>query len=62
VAYRTALKARGAAARRRVREAAAPARAAPDPLAEMTVGEAQGIVDQELARLPEQLTAQSRVL
>jgi RNA polymerase sigma factor (sigma-70 family) len=57
VAYRTALKARGSAARLRAREAAAPARQAADPLAEMSVGEAQGIVDEELARLPEKFRA-----
>jgi DNA-directed RNA polymerase specialized sigma24 family protein len=53
VAYRTALKARTAAARRGAREARAPVRDAGDPLAEMTVREAQGLVDEELARLPE---------
>src|SRR5262245_37175410 len=42
VAYRTALKARTAQARRRTREAAAPVRPPADPLAEMTVAEAQG--------------------
>jgi hypothetical protein len=53
VAYRTALKARTAAARRGAHEARAPVREAGDPLAEMTVREAQGLVDEELARLPE---------
>jgi RNA polymerase sigma factor (sigma-70 family) len=53
VAYRTALKARCSAARRRAHEAAAPVRVPPEPLTEMTVSEAQRVVDQELARLPE---------
>jgi RNA polymerase sigma factor (sigma-70 family) len=57
VAYRTALKARCSAARRRAREAAAPARVAADPLTELTVAEAQGIVDRELASLPEKYRA-----
>jgi RNA polymerase sigma factor (sigma-70 family) len=57
VAYRTALKARSAAARRRDREAAAPVRAPGEPLAEMTVTEAQAIVDEELARLPDKFRA-----
>src|SRR5215831_8510163 len=49
VAYRTALKARTAAARRSRQEAAAPVRGVAEPLAELTVHEAQTIVDQELA-------------
>jgi RNA polymerase sigma factor (sigma-70 family) len=53
VAYRTALKARCSATRRRAHEAAAPVRLPTEPLTEMTVAEAQGIVDQELAALPE---------
>src|SRR5262249_37338659 len=57
VAYRTALKARTAAARRRAREARAPVRTVGDPLAEMTVLEAQGMVDEELARLPDKYRA-----
>ena len=57
VAYRTALKARTAAARRSAREARAPVRTVGDPLAEMTVLEAQGVVDEELARLPDKYRA-----
>jgi RNA polymerase sigma factor (sigma-70 family) len=57
VAYRTALKARTAAARRCRREAAAPVRSVAEPLAELTVHEAQTIVDQELARLPDKYRA-----
>ncbi|MBA4067130.1 MAG: hypothetical protein C0501_26175 [Isosphaera sp.] len=57
VAYRTALKARTAAARRSRREAAAPVREPAGPLAELTVHEAQAIVDQELARLPDKFRA-----
>src|SRR6516225_11420136 len=58
VAYRTALKARTAAAARRSRqEAAAPVRDVAGPLAELTVHEAQTIVDQELARLPDKYRA-----
>jgi RNA polymerase sigma factor (sigma-70 family) len=57
VAYRTALKARTAAARRCRREAAAPVRSVSEPLAELTVHEAQTIVDQELARLPDKYRA-----
>ena len=53
VAYRTALKARTAAARRSRQEAAAPLRSVAEPLAELTVHEAQTIVEQELARLPD---------
>jgi RNA polymerase sigma factor (sigma-70 family) len=57
VAHRTALKARRAAVRRRAHEAAAPVRTPAEPLAEMTVAEAQGIVDQELAGLPDKFRA-----
>src|SRR5215472_13063456 len=57
VAYRTALKARTAAARRARQEAAAPVRDVAEPLAELTVHEAQTIVDQELARLPDKYRA-----
>src|SRR5262249_17335606 len=46
VAYRTALKARTAAARRARQEAAAPVRRVAEPLAELTVHEAQTLVDQ----------------
>jgi RNA polymerase sigma factor (sigma-70 family) len=57
VAYRTALKAREAAARRSRREAAAPVRSVAEPVAELTVHEEQTIVDQELARLPDKYRA-----
>jgi RNA polymerase sigma factor (sigma-70 family) len=56
VAYRTAQKARIGIARRRRHEGAAvviETRAAGDPLAQMTVREAQEILDQELVRLPD---------
>jgi RNA polymerase sigma factor (sigma-70 family) len=53
VAHRLALKARGAARRWRERETHPAERAAADPLAELTVREAQAVLDQELARLPE---------
>jgi RNA polymerase sigma factor (sigma-70 family) len=52
VATRTAAKARTARARQEVRERAA-ALTSTDPLAELTVREAQGIIDEELARLPQ---------
>jgi RNA polymerase sigma factor (sigma-70 family) len=48
---------RRSAARRRTHEAAVPVRVSTDPLTEMTVREAQGIVDQELAGLPEKFRA-----
>jgi RNA polymerase sigma factor (sigma-70 family) len=58
VAYRLALKARGQAARRRSRDLRAAARCpGQDPLAEVTVREAQAMVDEELARLPGKLRA-----
>src|SRR5262249_51581110 len=53
VASRLALKARAAARRRETRERHAPAPAAPDPLHELSVREAQAVLDQELAALPE---------
>jgi RNA polymerase sigma factor (sigma-70 family) len=53
VAYRTALKARSSAVRRRAHEAAAPVRTTREPLTELTIAEAQSVVDQELAGLPE---------
>jgi RNA polymerase sigma factor (sigma-70 family) len=57
VAYRQANNLRAARARRAVREArAAPPRAA-DPLDEITVREAQELLDAELSRLPERLRA-----
>jgi RNA polymerase sigma factor (sigma-70 family) len=55
VAYRLARAARRVAARRRVREAGCVARPAADPLAELSVREAQAVVDAELMRLPERL-------
>src|SRR5262249_57094547 len=39
------------------REGHAPVRAVGDPLAEMTVREAQGVVEEELARLPDRYRA-----
>jgi RNA polymerase sigma factor (sigma-70 family) len=56
VALRLACKARLRAARRAARAQAAPPRPAPssDPLAEMTGRELVHVVDEELARLPEQ--------
>jgi RNA polymerase sigma factor (sigma-70 family) len=57
VAYRISLRARDAAARRRANEALAGGRVAPDPLAEVTLREAQAILDAELAGLPEHLRA-----
>jgi RNA polymerase sigma factor (sigma-70 family) len=57
VAYRTALKARCTAARRRAHETAAPVRVASDPLSEMTIAEVQGVVDQEIADLPDKFRA-----
>jgi RNA polymerase sigma factor (sigma-70 family) len=53
VAYRTAQKARIGAARRRKREGSAPGAEVADPLAQITVREAQAVLDQELARLPD---------
>lgn len=51
VACRTAARARVDAARRRSREAAAPTRVAPDPLAEITGRELVAALDQEVLRL-----------
>src|SRR5262245_4269653 len=57
-AYRLALKTREKAARRASCERQArPPAAAPDPLAKITVREAQAAVDEELARLPERYRA-----
>jgi RNA polymerase sigma factor (sigma-70 family) len=57
VAHRIALRARDAAARRHANEARAGTRATPDPLAEVTLREAQAVFDAELARLPDRLRA-----
>jgi RNA polymerase sigma factor (sigma-70 family) len=57
VALRQALKARSAATRRRTREAGAVARPPAEPVAELTLREAQRILDAELSRLPEKLRA-----
>src|SRR5262249_7769430 len=57
VAYRTALKARTAAARRSRQEAAAPGPRVAGPLAGLTVHDAQPLVDRELARLPDKYRA-----
>ncbi len=53
VCTRLSLRARADAARRRDREQQAPTPRGTDPLAELTVREAQQIVDEELNRLPE---------
>jgi RNA polymerase sigma factor (sigma-70 family) len=52
VAARTAAKARTTRARRQARERAAAVPTTNDPLAELTVREAQSVIDEELARLP----------
>jgi RNA polymerase sigma factor (sigma-70 family) len=57
VAYRLALKARTAAARRSRHEARAKPTVPPDPLAELTLGELQAVLDEELSRLPEKYRA-----
>jgi RNA polymerase sigma factor (sigma-70 family) len=57
VAYRTAQKARVAAARRGRHERNVLARPAVDPLAEMSVREAHDLLDRELARLPDRFRA-----
>jgi RNA polymerase sigma factor (sigma-70 family) len=53
VAYRLALRARRAAARRAAGEGGIPAKAPPDAVAEVTLLELQQALDEELARLPE---------
>jgi RNA polymerase sigma factor (sigma-70 family) len=53
VAYRTAQKARVAAARRAKHEGRAAERPVADPLTQLTVGEAHDLLDRELARLPD---------
>lgn len=58
VAYRLALKARTRLAQRRMHESqAAVEKHVDDPLAELSVREAQAILDEELARLPEKFRA-----
>jgi RNA polymerase sigma factor (sigma-70 family) len=57
VAHRTALKLRVGNARRRVRERSASVRVASDPPAELSVREAQAIIDEELDGLPDRLRA-----
>jgi RNA polymerase sigma factor (sigma-70 family) len=52
VAYHVALRARAAAARRRVHEARPEGRAGVDPLEELTARELLGVLDEELTRLP----------
>src|SRR5262249_53550149 len=52
VAYRVALRAKVEAVRRRARENSAANRPVADPLAEITLREAQAVLDEELARLP----------
>jgi RNA polymerase sigma factor (sigma-70 family) len=52
-AYRLSLKARVAASRRTRHEARAKPAPAPDPVAELTIGELQAVLDDELSRLPE---------
>ncbi len=53
VAYRTALKARADAARRRNREQAAPSRREAPPATEMAEAELKRVLDEEVSRLPE---------
>src|SRR5262249_11255994 len=57
VARFLALRVRRSAKRQDVREAKAAERATPDPLEEVSVREAQAMLDEELARLPERLRA-----
>jgi RNA polymerase sigma factor (sigma-70 family) len=57
VAYRLALRARTDAARRRAQESRALQRPAADPWTDLTVREAQTILDAELARLPDKYRA-----
>src|SRR5262245_3773372 len=54
VASHLALKVRDAASRRSYREASAPPREPPDPLADVTLRDAQAVLDEELNRLPRQ--------
>jgi RNA polymerase sigma factor (sigma-70 family) len=57
VAYRTAQKARVAAARRVRHEGQAVSRPVADPLTQITVREAHDLLDRELARLPDRFRA-----
>jgi RNA polymerase sigma factor (sigma-70 family) len=57
VAYRTALKARTLAAKRRDRELRVPARAAPPPADDLLLRELRAVLDHELSRLPEKYRA-----
>jgi WD40 repeat protein len=57
VAYRVALQARTVAARKRAAERRVAPKSPVDPLAEVTVREAQVILDEELTRLPEKYRA-----
>jgi RNA polymerase sigma factor (sigma-70 family) len=52
-AYRTAMKAKQSAARRRKHEGQAPARRQTDPAAELSWCEVRTLLDEEIARLPE---------
>lgn len=57
VAHRVSMKMRTAAARRRSHEREAVGAVPADPVAEVTVREAQGVLDDELAALPERFRA-----
>jgi RNA polymerase sigma factor (sigma-70 family) len=57
VAYHLALKARAAALQRQAHESRASRRAPANPQAEMTLREAQALLDEELNRLPEKFRA-----
>jgi RNA polymerase sigma factor (sigma-70 family) len=57
VAYRAAVRARGAAARRGRHESRAAVRSQADPLDDLTRRELEEVLDQELARLPEKYRA-----
>jgi RNA polymerase sigma factor (sigma-70 family) len=57
VAYRLALAARASACRRKMLESTVPQRVAYDPLADISLREAEALVDEELARIPERYRA-----
>ena len=57
VGYRLSLKARVATHRRTRHEAQAKPALAPDPIAQLTIGELQTVLDEELSRLPEKWRA-----